>query len=736
MQGSHDPALVLLSIVTAVIASFVALDMASRVASARRRSRRPLLWVGGGALAMGTGIWAMHFVGMLAFSLPVPLAHALHLTLAAWLVAVLSSALALQTVSRPRLGRRRLVAAAILMGAGIAATHYLGMAALQMTPGIVYSPLPFVLSVLLAVVASTVALQTCFRLRDETAVTGLGKKGVGALAIGGAIAGMHYTGMAAANFAEGSMCTAGPYSLGGSLTAFGISGLVALFLLTTLLRSVYRAMRPTVRSRLVFLVVAAILPVSLMAIVVMVCDYQRLRTQQAHSLMVSARALVATVDRDLAGVEMGLRMLSTSGALDAGDLPAFHAQASEALNHLRVSAILLEDGNGRLLMDTGRPMRGVHVARTAEPAITVSIPVPQLDFGSVDRTPVLRARIVPERLAELLQRQRLAKGWVATVYAADGTVVARSQDVSRFIGAKGPPALLKRRGQLLEDAIDMVALDGTPVLSAFSRSESGRTASISIPQSALSAALLPTMAWLLAGLLAMLSIGLLLAWRIGGTIAGAVQALTAPALALGSGKPVSVPPLGLTEADKVGRALLQAARLLDTAQHDANHDGLTGLANRSLFRQMIHQQLALAQRNNSDLSVLYIDLDGFKGVNDSHGHAVGDALLQHVAHRLQQGVRAGDVVARLGGDEFAVALTQSGPAGPGKVARKLIDSLCRPFLIDGVMLNLSASIGGASYCPESAASCDALLAHADAAMYQAKQAGKRRFVFAAQTPIT
>jgi diguanylate cyclase (GGDEF)-like protein len=307
----------------------------------------------------------------------------------------------------------------------------------------------------------------------------------------------------------------------------------------------------------------------------------------------------------------------------------------------------------------------------------------------------------------------------------------RTQETNRFAGVPAPAALSNRLNQVREDTLGMVSLEGIPVFTAFSRSETtGWVASVSIPQAALDAPLLSTLAWLLAGLLLMLALGLLLAWKIGGTIAGAVQALTEPALALGAGQSVTVPPLGLTEADKVGRALTQAARLLDAAQHDANHDALTGLANRTLFRQMVHQQLALAQRNATDLCVLYIDLDGFKGVNDTHGHAAGDALLKQVAQRLLQGVRAGDVVARLGGDEFAVALTQPGPRGPAKVARKLIESLCVPFVIGHISLDLSASIGGAIYSPAAANSCDALLEQADAAMYQAKQAGKRRFVLA------
>ena len=199
------------------------------------------------------------------------------------------------------------------------------------------------------------------------------------------------------------------------------------------------------------------------------------------------------------------------------------------------------------------------------------------------------------------------------------------------------------------------------------------------------------------------------------------------------GVAVEVSPLGVVEVDRVGRALTHAARLLDAAQHEANHDALTGLANRSLFRQMVQQQLALARRNGTSVAVLYVDLDGFKEVNDSHGHGVGDLLLKQAAQRLRAAVRAGDLVARLGGDEFAIALVHPGPRGAAKVAAKLVQWLAEPFELGELRVSVSASIGGAS-APSSPvdepADCDALLEQADAAMYRAKQSGKSRFVLA------
>ncbi|MDQ8021517.1 MAG: diguanylate cyclase [Moraxellaceae bacterium] len=740
MQGSYDAVLVLLSVLTAVIASFVALDMASRVASAVGNAHRAKFWLACGALAMGSGIWGMHFVGMLAFSLPVPLAYEIVVTVASWLVAVLSSALALHTISRPSLGWLRLVIAGVLMGVGIAAMHYLGMEAMQMHPRIAYDPALFALSIAVAIAASTVALKISFHLRHEDVVGGLRKRLIAALVMGLAIVGMHYIGMAAAGFAEDSICRAdlpGAFSIGGAWLGIIIAGMAVVVLAAILLSSIYGAIPPTVRSRLVFLVVAAVLPVSVMAIVAMLYGYQRQQSQQAESLVITARTLVTSIDKELGGVESGLRVLATSRPLASGDLVAFRQQAREVSRHLRVEAITLDNNHGEVLVSTyALPEETAPPDSSARFRRSVAAPVnlPAALAAKMGPQGQLRAELRADGMLETLRRQKLSADWIVAVYDAEEAIVARSHDNARFVGLKGPVLIQQRAQEVREDVLDAVSLEGIPVLSAFSRSpDTGWSVSISIPRESISAPLTRSLSWLLAGLLLTLVISTLLAWRIGGSIAKAVEALTSPALALGSGTPVSVRTLGLTEADKVGAALTRASQLLDTAQHEANHDGLTGLANRSLFRQMVQQQLALAQRSGTALSVLYVDLDGFKAVNDVYGHSMGDALLQQVAHRLLQGVRAGDLVARLGGDEFAVALVNSGPQGPAKVAGKLVDSLSEPFLIAEVTLNISASIGAASYGPEGAtvvSTCEALLEQADAAMYQAKQTGKRRFVLA------
>ncbi len=206
MVGSYDPGLVVLSVLVAVIASYTALDLAGRVSA--KSGASSWFWLLGGAFSMGTGIWAMHFVGMLAFHLPIPLAYDVPINVLSWLIATAVSGVALYVIRRPAMTAQNLSVGAALMGTGICAMHYTGMAAMRMTPPIVYDPALFIASVLIAIVASLAALWIAFQLRRKRPGTAILAKIGSALLMGFAIAGMHYTGMAAAEFAPDSICLA------------------------------------------------------------------------------------------------------------------------------------------------------------------------------------------------------------------------------------------------------------------------------------------------------------------------------------------------------------------------------------------------------------------------------------------------------------------------------------------------------------------------------------------------
>jgi len=161
----------------------------------------------------------------------------------------------------------------------------------------------------------------------------------------------------------------------------------------------------------------------------------------------------------------------------------------------------------------------------------------------------------------------------------------------------------------------------------------------------------------------------------------------------------------------------------------AQFDSLTGLPNRNLFRDRLAQTLTLSMRNEWQSGVMFIDLDHFKAVNDTFGHAVGDELLRQVAKRLEECIRTSDTVARLGGDEFAVVLSKMAKADDaGIVAQKVITALETVFNLNGHDAYISASIGIA-ICPVDGNTPDALLKNADTAMYRAKEQGRNNYQF-------
>ncbi|WP_369986541.1 putative bifunctional diguanylate cyclase/phosphodiesterase [Pseudomonas xanthosomatis] len=421
LTGSYSSSLVLISLCVAILASYTALDLTGRIATAKGRAVH--LWMAGGALAMGIGVWSMHFIGMLAFSLPISLGYDTTLTALSLLIAVLSSGFALWLVSQPKLPCLQLAFGALVMGSGIACMHYTGMAALRMQPGIDYDPALFGASLAIAVGASAAALWIAFRLRRQTPYVRQ-IRGVAAVVMGVAIVGMHYTGMAAASFPEGSFCGALPNGLAGD-------GLDYLVLITTL----------------------AVLSVALL-------------------------------------------------------------------------------------------------------------------------TSVLDARL-EARTAELARSLTLAN-----------------------------------------------------------------------------------------------------------------QELTQLAL----------------------------------------HDTLTGLPNRTLLADRIDQAMGRVAEQGGCFALMFIDLDGFKPVNDAFGHHVGDQLLKAVAARLRGHLHSQDTLARIGGDEFVLLVELQEPDDAMGVAVKQVNLVSRPFRVAEHDLQLSASVGIVMY-PGNGLDQQELLRNADAAMYHAKSAGKNGYSF-------
>jgi diguanylate cyclase (GGDEF)-like protein len=163
--------------------------------------------------------------------------------------------------------------------------------------------------------------------------------------------------------------------------------------------------------------------------------------------------------------------------------------------------------------------------------------------------------------------------------------------------------------------------------------------------------------------------------------------------------------------------------------HQAHHDALTDLPNMQLLKDRLHQEVMHAKRQSQQVALLYIDLDRFKHVNDTLGHAIGDLLLKQAARRLQKSVRETDTVARIGGDEFVIILANiNSPHYAGTVGSKIIEQMSRPFQVEGHACYVGASIG-ISIFPDDTPSPDDLLKNADTAMYSAKEGGRGQFAF-------
>lgn len=162
-----------------------------------------------------------------------------------------------------------------------------------------------------------------------------------------------------------------------------------------------------------------------------------------------------------------------------------------------------------------------------------------------------------------------------------------------------------------------------------------------------------------------------------------------------------------------------------TARH-ATHDSLTNLPNRKRFHDQLAETIASARQNDRTFTVLYLDLDGFKAINDDLGHVIGDQLIERTARRLELCVRKDDMVARVGGDEFIVLLQDVALSDVSRIAEKIVDSLSKPFLLAGKALTITTSIGVATY-PHDGTDVDALIHNADSAMYDAKRNGKNGY---------
>jgi len=416
MQSLYNTWLVGLSVCVAMLVSYTALRLASRVATSEQQGARQ--WLAVGAVAMGIGIWSMHFIGMLALSLPISLAYDIPTTLASLAIAIATSGFALALASRGQPTFPRLAGGALVMGAGICAMHYTGMAAIAVVPGIGYDPWLVALSIVIAVSASFVALWLFFRLRDGHSHLHRLARVTAAVVMGLAISGMHYTGMAAARFAPGALCRGGVTFDNRWLAS--MIGLFALGLLVvTLVTSVYDAhLQSRTRSHARRLEVAN----------------AELQHQATHDALTGLPNRVLFVDR-----------LGREIAHAARDGHRFAVLALDLDRFKRINDTLGHGAGDQLLAQVARRLSGAvrevdTVARTGgdEFLILIADTRDQADLGALAAK---IGKVLDEPYRVNAAEVHISASIGITVYPADGTdvdvLVAHADEAMYFAKQRG-----------------------------------------------------------------------------------------------------------------------------------------------------------------------------------------------------------------------------------------------------------------------------------------------------------
>ena len=503
--------------------------------------------------------------------------------------------------------------------------------------------------------------------------------------------------------------------------------------------------RYSLRSSLLMVVVACALPAAVISAVLIYMQYQIHREQLDQATLLTACKVVADIDRELASIESGLKVLATSQDLVQGDLRRFHQNARLAVRTGIVHNYILTDASGAQLVNTLRPF-GSPLPKTGTPPELTEVftqsktrltglfkgPVTG-KYGLAMGVPVvadeqvrysLNIGLAPDQINRVLARQNLLAGWLIAVLDQNGTIIGRSRDADRFIGQQPVPEVFAATRQHAQGKLTAQTKEGVPVVTAFCTSETwGWQVVIGAPVSELQNKLTSTITSVSIASILVIGLAVSLALGLASRILMTVRDLNRAAARLAEGKKVELPNTLLQEADAVGNAIVKAASLMEEVKFLAQHDALTGLANRRLFEELAAHQLDLTRRQQGQFAILAIDLDGFKQVNDQLGHQMGDHVLQEVAQRLAKTIRSSDIAARIGGDEFLVLLCDAASEPVMQTADRIVRVLAAPY--HAVELPLSASVGMAFF-PEHGEHLAELIRRADQALYQAKHSGKSR----------
>ncbi len=692
MQSSYNFWLVVLSLVLAVGASFVALTIASRIPHIEKRS--VWLWLVGGAISMGLAIWSMHFVGMLAFHLDIPLAYDIPLTLYSILFAIGATAIALLVVRRGMHTSLGLLLATLFMGTGIAAMHYTGMYALKMYPAIAYDPILLTLSLLIAYGASFVAMRLFFVAADDRKnyFRLLHKpRAYASILMGIAIAGMHYTGMEAAIFAPGSVCGA----IGNGIPAGMMSILIVIGVIVIL----------------IFTVLVLMLDIKLAG-----KDRQLLDKLKNYNRELEEKALLLSekITKEAKKSARKDEMLATVVEQSADAIVTTDTEGNVSSWNEAATAIFgypQEDITGKPLailfpQTPDKPGQFCHIlgdqgnnstkgyceglTRDGQ-QITVSFSKSILtDKKNQHIGEILILRDVTDQ-----QKSELTLRLFASVfeYAGEGIVITDSDN--KIISVNR--AYTNITGYQSDDVLGQ-----DPGVFASGKQDREFYADMWDKLNA-------TGFWQ----------GEIWNKRKDGEIYP--QLLNISIVKNDHDEVVNY--IGIFTDIKSQKEQEKQIRYL------ADHDVLTGLPNRGLLTDRLHQAILNANRHGYKMATIFIDLDYFKNINDTLGHEIGDKLLKEVAQRLLGQIRDVDTVCRFGGDEFLILLTEIKKIDHVvTIVEKMQQTLGQSYLIDENNLMVASSIGISIY-PDDGDNPTQLIRAADTAMYHAKSLGRGNFQF-------
>jgi diguanylate cyclase (GGDEF)-like protein/PAS domain S-box-containing protein len=744
LHGSYDYRLVALSIVLAMFASYAALDLAGRVTAARGRARA--IWLSAGAAAMGLGVWTMHYVGMLALTTPMPVFYHLPTVVLSLLAAIAASAVALFVVSRPKMSVWQEIAGSVVIGSGIAAMHYIGMAAMRCSAVIVYDRGIVALSIGLAIAISAVALRLVFLVRDEKWVSW--RKVICALVMGSAIPLMHFTGMWAVSFHPSAVALDLSHAIGISTIGVVAISASSFFLLGGAIASSFldrlMAMKGDLNTaperELYFQTLAEAIPEIIWTAApdgsTDFCnrkwlEYSGLTAEQSRG---AGRAMIIHPD------DLDSSLSRWKNALQTGD-------PYDVEYRLRG-----KDGSYRWFLGRANPIRNTkgEIVKWFGSCTDVE--------NQKQNQQILEEQIL-ERTMQLADANTRLQEEMSERDSARRELDQQNERMMGELRKRSDRAtMLAKMGELLQScvALDEVVAASLGFAPKIFPAARGSMALLNASRSLAEVMgswtdcrlremeFEPTACWAL-------RTGhphLVLAGDSTAPCAHAAGVestyLCIPILAQGKTLGIlhfqatdEAPQLEASElsfkttfAAQVGLSIANI-KLREALRTQSVRDALTGLYNRRYLEEVMDREVRRASRAAQSLGVLMIDLDHFKSFNDTYGHDAGDAVLREIGVSLTKGIRAEDFVCRFGGEEFVVILPTADLASSRARAERLRSKTKElSILHQGRSMGMITISVGVAVFPEHGMSPKELMAAADAALYEAKRDGRDQVVVA------